>query len=573
MKTIGVSVSFLYLALLGAGAFAAPSEETSSFETLGVMIDVSRGRALKADYLAKRFGRLRKMGYNAVMLYCEDTFPLEGEPKWGYMRGGYGEEEIRSLKAHASSLGIAMIPCVETLGHLEEPLRWSEYADIKNTRSTLLVGEEKTYALIEKIVAFWARSIGGRRIHIGMDEAFGFSGAKYEKKNGVRPPIDVFLGHLERVNGICAKYGFAEPIIWSDMLYRIASKTHDYYDPEVKADPSLARRIPKNVKLCYWDYYHDTQAYYEGMIDGHRSLGSEPILAGGIQLWHHFLHDREKTLATMAPMVAAAKKKGIKEFFFTVWGDYGGYGIPDVAEEGLFACAELAAGRTPEPTEESCARFKAITGMDYRSLVRLGDVNRHYGDEWPDMIHEGDVLYDDALYCGNLRNYLVRKPSEVTDRRFYCAKYKDAAWRDDGEKVLADYIAVLGSCANLRGVPGPATDLVRTLKAKVEYGRDILAAWKAKDRAALARIYDKDLPYLIGAMKKFMKSYRADWYRTSQPFGFERIQKRNAAALARLEEARLRLGDWLSGRAATIEELDEAMKPFGKYSPTPVIQW
>ena len=189
------------------------------------------------------------------------------------------------------------------------------------------------------------------------------------------------------------------------------------------------------------------------------------------------------------------------------------------------------------------------------------------------MIHEGDILYDDPLYCGNLRNYLVRKPSEVTDRRFYCAKYKDAAWRDDGGKVLADYIAVLGSCANLRGVPGPATDLVRTLKAKVAYELDILAAWKAKDRAALERIYDKDLPYLIGAMKKFMKSYRADWYRTSQPFGFERIQKRNAAALARLEEARLRLGDWLSGCAATIEELDEAMKPFGKYSPTPVIRW
>jgi hypothetical protein len=55
--------------------------------------------------------------------------------------------------------------------------------------------------------------------------------------------------------------------------------------------------------------------------------------------------------------------------------------------------------------------------------------------------------------------------------------------------------------------------------------------------------------------------------------GFERIQKRNAIALARLEEAKLRLGDYLAGRVPTIEELDEAMKPFGRYQPSPVIQW
>ena len=30
-----------------------------------------------------------KLGYNAVMLYTEDTYKLEGVPKWGYMRGDY----------------------------------------------------------------------------------------------------------------------------------------------------------------------------------------------------------------------------------------------------------------------------------------------------------------------------------------------------------------------------------------------------------------------------------------------------------------------------------------------------
>lgn len=404
-------------AVLGANIVLGAGD----FDTLGAMIDVSRGRVLSVDYLKGRFERMRKMGYNAVMLYTEDTFKLEGESKWGFLRGGYTKNDVRTLKAHADRLGLKLIPCIETLGHLEQPLRWKEYADIRNTSSTLLVGEKRTYELIEKMIAFWAETVGGSRIHIGMDEAHGFEGGRYAEKHGKRPGVDVFLEHLSRVNEICARHGFAEPIIWSDMFYRLGSDDLDYYDPKAKADPSLAARIPKNVRLCYWDYYHDKRDYYEGMIDGHRSLGSEPILAGGIQLWQHFLHDREKTLATMVPMVAAAKAKNIREFFFTLWGDDGGYAIPAVAEEGLFACAELAQGRTAEPTEGNCARFKAITGHDYRSLVKLGEVCRHYADEWPDMIQEASILYDDPLYCGNYLNYLVRKPSEVTDRRFYCA--------------------------------------------------------------------------------------------------------------------------------------------------------
>ena len=234
---------------------------------------------------------------------------------------------------------------------------------------------------------------------------------------------------------------------------------------------------------------------------------------------------------------------------------------------------ELAHGRTAEPTEENAKRFKAITGYDYRAMAQLGDVNRHYADERPDMIQVASVLYDDPLYCGNYRNYLVRKPSETTDRRFYCAHYKDAAWRDDGEKVWADYRAVLKACADLTGIPPAAAALVRTLRDKANYEADLLAAWKAKDRAALTRIAERDLPDLIASMKVFIELYRADWYRTSQPFGFELTQKRNAAALARLEEAQRRLDDWIAGRIPTIEELDETLKPFGKYNEGGVIRW
>lgn len=549
------------------------SEAGTTFRTLGAMIDVSRGRVLTVDYLKGRFERMRKMGYNAVMLYTEDVFRLDGEPKWGYMRGGYSKDDIRALKRHTDGLGMEMIPCIETLGHLERPLSWREYADVRNTGSTLLVGEDRAYELIGKIVAFWSEAAGGRRIHVGMDEAHGFEGGRYAAKNGRRPGIDVFLEHLERVNEICRRYGFEEVVIWSDMPYRLGSATLDYYDPAAKADPALASRIPANVRLCYWDYYHSGVDYYRGMIDGHRKLGPGPIVAGGIQLWQHFVNDREKTLATMAPLVAAAREKGVEEVFFTIWGDDGGYAIPDAAEEGLFACAELAAGRTAEPTAENCARFREITGLDYRSMARLCDINRHYADEWPDMVQEASILYDDPLYCANYRNYLVRRPSETVDRRFYCAVYRDAAWRDDGRAVMEDYRRTVEKAAGISGVPPAASSLVKTLALKVAYEENVLAAWRSRDRAAIERIARRDLPALVAQMKEFIADYRADWHATSQPFGFETMQRRNAAQLARLEEAAVRLEEYVSGKAATIPEFDEAMRPFGLYQSRAPVKW
>jgi len=111
------------------------------------------------------------------------------------------------------------------------------------------------------------------------------------------------------------------------------------------------------------------------------------------------------------------------------------------------------------------------------------------------------------------------------------------------------------------------------LAAKVAYERDILAAWRTKDREGIRRIASVDLPELIDLMKDFAERYRQDWHTTSQPFGFERMQARNAVALVRLEEAKRRLDDYCAGRVETMEELDEAMKPFGLYSPKPPIAW
>ena len=90
----------------------------------------------------------------------------------------------------------------------------------------------------------------------------------------------------------------------------------------------------------------------------------------------------------------------------------------------------------------------------------------------------------------------------------------------------------------------------------------MLEAWKAKDAEKIKEAASK-LDKAVDAMRDFCEIYRNNWNETSQPFGFDLIQKRNSGVLARLEEAKRRVDEYLAGKAETIPEFDEAMMPLG----------
>ena len=61
----------------------------NDFNTLGVMIDCSRNAVMKASEVKKFALNLSKMGYNALLLYTEDTYEIEDEPFFGHLRGRF----------------------------------------------------------------------------------------------------------------------------------------------------------------------------------------------------------------------------------------------------------------------------------------------------------------------------------------------------------------------------------------------------------------------------------------------------------------------------------------------------
>ena len=234
------------------------------FDELGVMIDCSRNAVMTVPQLKKFFELIAKMGYNQAMLYMEDTYEIPDERFFGYLRGKYSQSELKELDDYAYSLGIELIPCVQTLAHLRTIFRWPDFGAINDITDIMLVDDPRTYEVIEHMIASLRSCFRTNKVNIGMDEAHLIGRGKYMNLHGLCDKTELILKHLNKVVEIIKKYNF-HGYMWNDMFYRLAANGQ-YYATNVRFDPSIKAMVPEDVTLVYWDYYHTDKKTYDVMI-------------------------------------------------------------------------------------------------------------------------------------------------------------------------------------------------------------------------------------------------------------------------------------------------------------------
>jgi len=528
------------------GAFARiECDESAPFKTLGIMLDVSRNMVMRVDHLKMWFRRLALSGCNMVMLYTEDTYELPDEPFFGFLRGAYSLEEIRELDEYAGRLGIELVGCIQTLGHLEQIIKWNGvYSEIKDTNSVVLADEPKTYELIEKMIAFWSEALGSRRIHIGMDETHDLGRGRFLDKHGYVNGFELFNRHLGKVNEICKKAGLA-PMIWSDMFFRLSNPDQNYYDLKNPIPESVQKKIPRNVQLVYWDYYHEDTAMYEAMLKRHRDIGFEPVMGSGIWTWTRLWYDHEKTKKTAVPCIEACRKAKVSELFFTMWGDNGAYCNYDSSLAGIVYCADLAFGvPADDPEKQTAKRFAAVCQSSYDAHLIASRIDAM--DEFG--CNPAVMIWDDPL-LGILFDDCRRRNSEFD--LILCDRY---------DEMLRKLLPYQEEC--FAGDFEHIINALQLLIMKLELRGALETAYDHDDRIALRQIAVSAIPSVIAAVWEFDASFRRQWLRTAKPFGLEVIQARNATLATRLEETALRIREYLDGTVGSIEELD-ARLPLG----------
>lgn len=511
--------------------------QSRHFASCGAMIDMSRNAVMTVPAVKRTLDRMALLGLNLLLLYTEDTYTVPDHPYLGYLRGRYSQDELREIDDYAASLDIELMPCIQTLGHMEQFLQWSDNARLRDQVDILQPDLPETYQFIEAAVASLRSCMRAKRIHVGMDEAHGVGLGQYYERHGAVNRFELLNRHLTRVCGICKQYDF-HPIMWSDMFFRLGSEKNDYYDPNASIPPEVIDMIP-DVDLCYWDYYHTDEDFYDHMMTEHAKM-SNTVFAGGIWTWSGFLPHVKRTEATMRPALRACARHQMNTVIATMWGD-------DGAETNAF----LAYSQLPI-FSESCWQGAEVSDSEIRlsgeCLTQLPDeAFQTFGDFYPNERER--CTGKGLIWCDPLYPLMA----------FGWETMADAAARFRRAEQVLDAYSSHEECRY-------AQLCFRVAAMKGELVHELRPRYLAGDRNYLMQAAAVKIPELITATNQLMKAHRALWERDMKRFGWEVLALRYGAVVGRLADAQDEISRYLEHKLPSIPELDEEPLPVFRYA-------
>lgn len=522
-------------------------QETPVFKT-GVMLDCSRNGVINVFAFCAILRKMALMGMHVGMLYTEDTYEVPGYPYFGYMRGRYTADELRKLDDYANIFGIELIPCIQTLGHLGRALHWPEMQKYCDMPEVLLADEEETYVLLKQMISSISGAFRSKRIHIGMDEAHGVGLGAHLRKYGFENPHAIIKRHLLRVKEITDSLGL-EPIMWSDMFFRLDSPDNEYYD--TTPSKNAVESVVPGVNLVYWDYSHESEAEYLAMLDKHRLLMKGSLqsvwFAGAIWAWTGPVPEYEKTIRTATAALTACKKAGVDFALATVWGDNGQESSRCCALPGMQLYAEFSYTGSYD-LEQLKTRFQTCCNGNLQQFLELSAFNF-----LPDMevcacrpLNMAKyLLYQDPLV------QLFLKDMEGFDAASHyvaLAKKYHVYAQQEGEYMLQMQFYAL---------------LADILSVKCRWHQNIRELVLQKKRDEAKALCDSLLS-LVEKLEELRLLWGEIWQADNKPFGFEILDGRMGALQARLKTAAERVTTWAEGDShESLEEFHEEVLPFG----------
>ena len=508
----------------------------TTFERFGILIDNSRVAVMNVSTAKRMIDIMEKLGYNTLMLYTEDTYEVDGQPYFGHLRGRYKKTELKEMNQYAAAHGIELVPCIQTLAHLNCLMYWREYAMISDCNDILCVGEDKVYQLIEDMFVTLSECFTTRLVNIGMDEAGMVGLGRYLNKHGYRNRIEILREHLEKVSNIAKKYGFIL-CMWSDMFYKLA--TGGYHEQESgEIDLSVSAMIPDNVRLIYWDYYSTDKSHYDNWIKEHEKLKPGTMFAGGLWTWTGFVPHNRYAIETGTAATQSCLEHQVKDVFYTIWGDNGNECSRFAVLPAMFYNACIAHGIQDEVKMKQ--KFQECFGIafdDYMLVDLPGTASADGNDVNPDK---------HMLYCDCLLGKF-----DLNVRKNDAKEYALVAKQLEPLMFHAEFGATFATLKALCDVLAIKFDLgVRTREAYLSGDRE-----KVKEMLA-------DYDAVIEKIELFYEAFRRQWLIENKPHGLDVHDTRIGGLLHRVKSCKRRLDDYVCGQIERIEELEEPVLDF-----------
>ena len=505
----------------------------NNFDDFGYMIDCSRGAVPTIESLKKLVDILSAFGYNYLMLYTEDTYEIEGEPYFGYMRGRYSKQQIQELDKYCISKNMELRACIQTLAHLSRLKRHVDYEPLYEINDILTVKDERVYTLIDKMFDAVSKMFSSKKIHIGMDEAWALGRGKLLDKYGALQKSKIMNSHLKRVSALAEKYGF-ECDIWADMLW---NSYHESNDKE-----HFKMQIPENITPIIWRYWlKDSQASEEEILTYKKFCDCKKLgYAGGAQKWSGFIPSNRYSFFTFEEQMSTCIKHNVKRYLITAWGDCG-------ADASMFSTipsmfyASLVAHKL-KLNAQTKRYFKQVVGMKFDDFMNVDLLSRL-------------ELNDDSKYFNNLS--FIYLYNDLLQGMY------DEVILDNAEQLFTDAAKILKKCSrneNFGYIFKTLYHLSYLVACKVNISKNVYEHYNNNDKVSLKKDVIK-IKKSIKELNHFMNAFETQWHIENNSIGYEKQIIRLGGLKERLEYTIRQINRFLDGQISKIDELEEKRLP------------
>lgn len=515
-------------------------EEKSKFEHLGYLIDVARDAVPQIKTLKEQALNLALNGFDQMYLYLEDLFEVKNEPFYGHLRGRYCKEEIKELDDYCCSLGIELIPAIQTLAHLNGIFKWPEYFSINDINDILLVDSDKTYKLIENLFETVSEYFSSKTLHIGMDEAHNLGRGKYLNEFGYKKASEIMLEHLNKVSEMSKKYGFKLEM-WSDMFFRSAFGSYNAQGKKLPEE--IVNLVPSNVDQVYWDYVNDDKKILQNMFENHALFKGKTIFASGAWKWNGWNPQNNFAIYLANIQLKICEKQHIDKVILTGWSDDGG-------EASLFSTL-------PSIVYYGAYCYGHNTKQNY--LNKLSQ--KVFGFNFKDYLASDLLLVKkEEEICGyNYLNYgNIAKIIMYTDP--FSSIYGSILNRfslDNIPKLRKQMRRAKKRNLKFELYFRNLENLCSCLENKVYILKNLKSAYLQKNKGILEEIANIRIPKLIKSIDVFISSFKEQWLKENKTNGFEIHTNRLGGEKERMFFIKDIINKFLSGDIEKITELEQ----------------
>ncbi|MBL9031886.1 MAG: family 20 glycosylhydrolase [Phycisphaerae bacterium] len=364
-----------------------------AFATRGVMLDASRDRVPTPAESAAHVERLAGLKLNHLEFYTEHTFAYAGHEEVWRDWSPITPDDVRTLQARATRLGVRLSANQNCFGHLSSWLRHPRYATLAETHGHWEFGEPgDTFArsgpfslcpidpasitLVKDLLDQLLPCFESPLVNIGCDETFDIGFGRSAEAVRTRGRAAVYVDYVRQVCDLVRAHG-KRPMFWADIAL---------------SHPESIAWIPDDLIGLAWGYEPD--APFERWCRLLRDAGRDAWVCPGTSSWRSITGRTSERTANLA---AAAACAGLADgFLVTDWGDLGHHQQWPISLHAIAHAADAAwnsadTSRSRDAVARGQPSASGASGLcDAISLHVFGDPSLRIG-RWLDALGDLDL--------------------------------------------------------------------------------------------------------------------------------------------------------------------------------------